>query len=176
MILSSDSFTVITVPAWKSAYKSKLSGMSSGSDLEERCYSLYDLNKDDIPELFISNGKYHNAFVDVYTYSGGSVVLVDTGLGQYGETLAYESYLISEYSAPDYDSYYITTLQGTSLKKVAFLTKEYSEQYSSYKYTYNDSTITESKYNSYLSQYHISSAFSLGRTYSKTNTSAIDNY
>ncbi len=162
------------VPAWKSAYKSKLSSVSAGSGLEERRYSLYDLNKDGIPELFISDGEYHISTVDVYTYSEGSVVLVDTGWGQYGETLAYGSYLISEYSAPEYNSYYIATLQGTSMKKVAVLTKEYSG--SSYKYTYNDSTITASKYNSYLSQYHVSSASSLGRTYSKTNTSAIDNY
>ena len=180
-VISSDPFTVKKKDAWKTVYLQKLNNMTPGDGLEERKYSLHDLNSDGIPELFISEGEYHTAQVDIYTYSNGKLILVDT-VGEWGEVPVYQNYILSHYTSTrngEYDivitdSYHVFTLNVSSLNEVAVISKE--ETSNKTKYTYNGTSITASKYNSYLSQYHVSSASSIGRDYSILNSSAVETY
>lgn len=64
---------------WYGVYSDLLHGLEEIDSSEKWRFSLCDINNDDIPELFISEGTYHISHCQVYSYHNGFI-----GLGEYG--------------------------------------------------------------------------------------------
>lgn len=64
---------------WYGVYSDLLHGLEETDTSEKWGFSLCDINSDDIPELFISEGTYHTAHCQIYSYHNGFI-----GLGEYG--------------------------------------------------------------------------------------------
>ncbi len=56
-------------------------------------FDFYDLDNDGIPELFLSDGWYHMAQVDIFTVWNGDVICLAEDCGAYGYTYVYEKYI-----------------------------------------------------------------------------------
>ena len=70
--------------SWEKAYSELLSEIADHrtDDSSYSTFSLYDITGDGVPELFVSEGFYHMAPVDIYSYDGR---LYSVGsLGSYG--------------------------------------------------------------------------------------------
>lgn len=168
-----DSITV-TIPKdtrYKQAYQDYLSSLS-GSDY---MYSLYDLDNNGIPELFISNGDYHAAGVEVYTCYLGSLLQLSNGAGSYGTTKVSGNILLSWGYGMDYEhaEFYRMT-DSTTLE----LQDEFSINHNTNpaEYQYFGTDITEAEYNELHAPYDNLSYIELGRDYNITNINPIQNY
>lgn len=98
------SSTVATDTDWKTAYKEFLNekgyeeAAADNLEPENVSFSLGSVDDDDIPELFVSNGKSHGASVSVFTYLNGEIKHLCTG-GEYGNIRYFEKagYITSYY-------------------------------------------------------------------------------
>ena len=59
---------------WKEGYEAVLNDyLKYKKQYDDNHFSLYDLNGDDIPELFVSGGYHYAPYVDVYSWNGCAV-------------------------------------------------------------------------------------------------------
>ena len=166
-----------TSDEWKAAYQQKLSTLSS-----DYCYHLYDMDGDDIPELFTAakNGSKQEG-VSVYTYKNNALL----SLGEYGR---YGMLYVSGQYLVDYSDAKMSELQnyfyfdGTSVTLKDYICK--SEYYAPY--SVNGEEVSEEVYNSYRAKYPafpdeyteigLDEYIGFGTAYDVSNLSPIENY
>ena len=129
-------------------------------------YELYDINSDGIPELFISSGEAHYSDLYVYAFFDGRSQPIDYAAGAYGSAYVVPDKGYVYYKGGNQGSYWTQVKQfnGRELTEVAVLedtSAAISANY--YGYKYNGSKITQSQYNSYMSQYTSNNIPEIGR-------------
>lgn len=162
---------------WKDAYQQQISTLSS-----DYCYHLYDMDGDDIPELFTAakNGSKQEG-VSVYTYKNNALL----SLGEYGR---YGMLYVSGQYLVDYSDAKMSELQnyfyfdGTSVTLKDYICK--SEYYAPY--SVNGEEVSEEVYNSYRAKYPafpdeyteigLDEYIGFGTAYDVSNLSPIENY
>ncbi|MDE6707334.1 MAG: hypothetical protein K2K06_04765 [Oscillospiraceae bacterium] len=172
--LDSVTFTVAEKDTrYKNVYKNKLASISDSDYM----YSLYDLNSDGIPELFISTGDYHAAGIKLYTCSDGYLkeVTGEYGLGSYGTVNVSNNILLSWYYGMDYESsFFYYMADDNTLELQDYFSIDHNTTPATY--YYYESDITEAEYNALHAPYDNLYYVELGRDYKISNTSPIDNY
>ena len=164
---------------WKSAYKNIINGLSSSDDM---CYNIYDMDNDGVPELFISNGKYHMAGVLIYTYYNNEAVkLGEYAYGSYGtvEIFKDSGQLVSADSSQGYTSCVVYKKVGNKLESVFSCWNDAAAVESNPTYKVNDKEVSVNEYvNSYNSYFKNKKMLVLGAYYgySLNDTSLIDSY
>ena len=171
--LDSITFTVLEEDTrYKDIYKNKLASLSDSDS--NYMYSLYDLNNDDIPELFISEGDYHTATVNIYTCINGSLkeLTENYDLGSFGLVNISDDLLLSNYIGEGISHSYFYRIIYNQL----VLQDKFIVDYNHNTYQYYDSDITEIEYKQLHAVYENLEYISIGRDYEITDTSLIDNY
>lgn len=88
---------------YKDLYKAFLTDLTSkygdydfndGDEIDAAlvCFDLCDIDSDGVPELFVSEGGFHQATADIYTVTNGEVVKLDSK-GEYGRVMVSEKYI-----------------------------------------------------------------------------------
>ncbi len=164
---------------WKNAYKNIINGLSSSDDM---CYNIYDMDNDGVPELFISNGKYHMAGVLIYTYYNNEAVkLGEYAYGSYGtvEIFKDSGQLVSSDSSQGYTSCVVYKKVGNNLELIFSYWDNAAAVESNPTYKVNDKEVSINEYvNSYNSYFKNKKMVVLGAYYgySLNDTSLIDSY
>ena len=135
-------------------------------------YDLYDINGDDFPELFLSDGDYHVAAVTIYTYTNGTGKQLENGrIGSYGSILFHENtgLLIDTNMGQGY--FYRTDwyMDGDALVPVFSCSDNTGavEDPADYAFTINGETVTDEEYYEVTNQRdYYASSIELGRSYS----------
>ncbi|MDE7094174.1 MAG: hypothetical protein K2O52_04615, partial [Oscillospiraceae bacterium] len=175
--LDSVTFTVVEKDTrYKDVYKNKLASISDSDYM----YSLYDLDSNGIPELFISTGDYHAAGVEIYTYNSGVLegmtnIYGSNGFGSNGTVNVSDNILLNWNYGMGYETaqFYCMT-DNTTLELQNYFSIDHNTTPATY--YYYESNITETEYNELHAPYDNLSYIELGRDYNITNTSPIDNY
>ncbi|MDE6656962.1 MAG: hypothetical protein K2J88_00055 [Oscillospiraceae bacterium] len=173
--LDSVTFTVVEKDTnYKDIYKNKLASLSSSDYM----YSLYDLDSNGIPELFISTGDYHAAGVELYTCAEEGILEqlnAEYGLGSYGTINVSDDILLSWHYGMDYESaFFYRMIDNTTLELQDYFSIDHNTTPATY--CYYESNITEAEYQKLHAPYENLNYIALGRDYDITYTSPIDNY
>ncbi len=155
------------LPAWQSAYREELYNFinSDKYNADEACFSIYDINNDDIPELFISKGTYHLARNKVYTFTD---CLID--LGEYGSEGFCQFYpnkntLCSWYMGQgENHGKYCRLNNDGSISELIYFYDNSGREWDTTVYKINDVEMTKEEYNAAKEEYRdIDNCISLGR-------------
>lgn len=169
-----DNFTAVatddteqTYDTWQEAYRDKLIEFRNSDKYNDDNYpmfELYDINNDNIPELFISTGfSYASGSCQVYSYVDSKCKLLkDTG-SNYGETNIIPSQGIlcdgSGHMGRLYYNYY--SFDGNELNLLDSL---YCQIYNQpYEYYHNEQSVSEKEFNKIKSYYDNMENISVGR-------------
>lgn len=172
--LTGDNFVEVTEyfdigdNGWKGAYKAALETFRQSVDFtEDSLFSLRDINGDDIPELFISEGYYHSGEVHIYTFDGELTELGEKGSNGKVLYCADSGILLSGYmqGGEDHRTYY--RLEADGLTELAYFYND-SGRPGTTVYKLNDVEISEEEYNSELEKYQ-GDFISLGRDFQFTD-------
>lgn len=153
--------TVKDKNSWKELYKEKLKQLLS-SNTSQTAFTLYDINKDAIPELIISNGTYHAAKCTVYTVYNSKLSVVG-GFGSYGHLMVSDD---NQYFCDYYESNgrisesYGVISNGTAKILINF---EYSDEEQDF--TIDGNSVSESELYSELENYSDYLWQEIGRQY-----------
>lgn len=137
---------------YMSAYNEYLKKYNRGKYGEEFRFELCYFTDDNIPELFISEGTWHNAPVEIFTYSDGKVKKLFEG-GVYGriEYVEYGSLVLINDYRNGYESGTLIRVDtgGTSEKLFShYNNKEYAEKNGEKKvFNINGENVSEREYN-----------------------------
>lgn len=170
-------------PAWKAEYIQTLSGAGGVDPM----YSLYDVNSDGIPELFLSEGSEHSAGCSVYTFREGRLVRmmfhsyasdgVDT-LGANGMLCASSSYgmICTGWDLQGYHGSQIYTMSGDSFEIYADFS--YDEQTGEYAKAGGLDELSPEGYEKLKAEFDkiVSSGKNAGRDYQLNDLSPIRDY
>ena len=175
--LDSVTFTVVQKDTrYKDVYKNKLASISDSDYM----YSLYDLDSNGIPELFISTGDYHAAGVEIYTCDSGVLegmtnTYGSNGFGSNGTVNVSDNILLSWSYGMGYETaQFYFMIDNTTLKLRDYFSIDHNNTPATY--YYYESNITEAEYNELHASYENLNYITLGRDYKISNTSLIDNY
>lgn len=144
---------------WRSAYREELYNFMDSDEYkyysEESRFSLYDINGDNIPELFISEGYYYGRECYVYTFTDKLISLGQ--FGSYGGCSFYPDINIlgSSYSGQgeEFDKYYQLDNNGSLIELASFYNNSEMEQVT-VEYKVNDVEVTEEEYKSTKEEYY----------------------
>lgn len=153
---------------WKGAYKAELETFrQSGDYTEDSMFSLRDINGDDIPELFISDGYYHSGEVHIYTFDGELTELGEKGSNGRVLYCTDSGILLDGYmqGGEDHRKYY--RLESDLLTELAYFYND-SGRPGTAVYKLNNVEVSEEEYNSELEKYHGDFIF-LGRDFQFTD-------
>lgn len=172
--LTGDNFVEVTEyfdigdNGWKGAYKAALETFRQSVDFtEDSLFSLRDINGDDIPELFISEGYYHSGEVHIYTFDGELTEIGEKGSNGKVLYCADSGILLDGYmqGGEDHRKYY--RLESDLLTELAYFYND-SGRPGTTVYKINDVEISEEEYNSELGKYEGDFIF-LGRDFQFTD-------
>ena len=159
---------------WQKAYKQALFDFMDSDEyftgnkiIEHSAFSIYDLNTDGTPELIISEDTSHAAACRIYTYDNELIYL--GRIGAYGDVGYYEDNgTIVHYNIGQGIEYEIfNRLENNQINMIAKFYNDvgyYGKEKATFKF--NDTEITEDKYNVELEKYRGNEYISLGRDYS----------
>lgn len=103
--------------SWRPLYAAQLNACYESSS--DKMYSLFDVNSDGVPELFVSEGGYDSAGCELYAIVNGKCTYLDI-LGDYGVVGVSQTAHAICYTYSFWDSYAGGALQfdGQTLRKV----------------------------------------------------------
>lgn len=168
-----DNSTSIENKTWQQLYADELKRyMTSDEYKTDSMFDLYDVNNDDIPELFISTGTSHDDGCFVYTVLNGQLKELekhdDWTCGEYGLINCSSSIQTIFSSWSQLGHYYIDYYQIQNDKFVHLL-KAYTDVadvgLENATYKINDETVIVKKYNEEISKYEADDYVKIGRKY-----------
>ncbi len=143
------------MPAWQRAYRNKLYDIINSDNYiaDKAFFSIYDINNDDIPELFISKDDCHAAACNVYTFTD---YLIDLGgYGSWGNCQFYpnKNILHGGYTGQGeyHNHYYRLNNDGSMSELIYFYDNSGGIQETVYKI--NDVEVTEEEYEAVTDEY-----------------------
>ncbi len=152
-------------PYWQAEYSAILLDFANSSDNTDAAFSLLDINGDDIPELFVSQGTGRVERCFVYTFLDESVLLGE--LGEYGyvglDTAIDQLVATDAVQGHDWRGYY--ELRGDSLEFVQGFYNNYgaAEGTDEVEFHINGETVTEEEYMTAVAEYSGHEVLWLGR-------------
>lgn len=114
----------VTDEMWIKAYRQYVEtaasediGDEEGYDsITYKCFGLYNLNGDEVPELLVSNGTYHAARLKIISYIDGQIIeSEDIGSSGMIAFVEGENRIISNYSGMGASEYHFYTLKNGQL-------------------------------------------------------------
>ena len=154
-----------SAPDWRTAYSAILLDFANSSDNTDAAFSLLDINGDDIPELFVSQGTGRVERCFVYTFSDESVPLGE--LGEYGyigfDTAIDQLVATDAVQGHDWRGYY--ELRGDSLEFVQGFYNNYGAAAGTdeVEFHINGENVTEEEYMTAVAEYSGHEVLWLGR-------------
>ena len=155
---------------WQSYYADMINAYYlSSSSPNDVMYDLYDINGDDIPELFISEGEWHTAAVTVCTFYNGVGKKLGDMIGSYGTLLFHDNTgtLICIYSGQGYTYRTDYYLHGDELQ-IAYTFSDNTgavTNESDYVFMINNEYVTSNVYYDILNQRNFEDCIELGRNF-----------
>ncbi len=155
-----------SLPAWQRAYRQKLYDFINSDKYiaDEAAFSIYDINNDNIPELFISEGTAHVHAAKVYTFTDYLIDLGEYGSFGYCNFYPNKNTLHSGYVGQGlyHGRYFRLSGDGSMSKLVEYCDNSGTIQKACYKI--NDVEVTEEEYNATNDEYcDLFSHIDLGR-------------
>ena len=167
---------------WKSSYKRVIAEYTGGNP-ETRAFELYDIDKDGIPELFLSGGEFHFAICEMYFWNGSETIKSEF-VSPYGTGYIDKqgnNYLRSANLNRGIASTTLYQKQGNTLKKIISYIDYSNSPYDSNgaKYLVNDEGVSKSEFDTATAPYATLEWQILGRANELTSSnvdSIIDNW
>lgn len=150
---------------WKQLYTDELKKYLNTSEYNsDAMFDLYDINNDNIPELFISTGISHANDCRVYTISDNKIQELCHG-GEYGTINCSSSIqtIFSLWSKSGHNHIDYYQIQDNNIVHVNAYNNITSGEDVIYKI--NDEIVTSEKYNQELSKYEVNDYVNVGRKY-----------
>lgn len=167
---------------WYGVYSDLLHGLKEVDISEKWRFSLCDINSDDIPELFISEGTYHTSRCLIYSYHNGFIGLGE--YGTYGDVLFKPNLnlITAGYLHQGYDYSYEYSLGEDFvivLEKSFYNNKGAAALPEETVYMIDGDPVSAEEYQAEIDKYHDDDSISLGYDYSFTDediSEALSNY
>lgn len=160
--------------SWKQLYADELKKYINSNEYNsEAMFDLYDINTDDIPELFISTGISHGNGCKVYTVADNKIQNIGREYdgGEYG-TINCSSSIQTIFSLYSHMGHSYIDYYQIKDKKFVHMLNAYDNVASGEEIVYkiNDDIVTYEKYQEEISKYNADDYISVGRKYKLDET------